>query len=43
MESIKKQIIDWFNGPQDYDQGLQLLQQVSKKRKVIEKALEEGD
>jgi hypothetical protein len=43
MENIKKQIIDWFNGPQDFDQGLNLLQQVSKKNKVRGKLAKRGE
>jgi hypothetical protein len=34
---IKKSIQEWFNGPQDYDKGIDLLQVVSKKAKVIGK------
>jgi hypothetical protein len=34
---IKKKIQDWLNGPQDYDEGMKLLQEVSKKKKVISK------
>lgn len=43
MESIKKQIIAWFNSPQDYDQGLKLLQAVSKKNKIIAKLIKRGE
>jgi hypothetical protein len=34
---IKKSIEKWFNGPQDYHEGIDLLQVVSKKAKVIGK------
>jgi hypothetical protein len=34
---IKKSIGEWFNGPQDYQEGLYLLEQVSKKHKVMAK------
>jgi hypothetical protein len=43
MANIKEQIIDWFNGPQDYNQGIALLQEVSKKNKVIGKLIRRGD
>lgn len=43
MEDIKKEIIDWFNGPQDYDKGMELLQRVSKKNKVIGKMIKRGE
>jgi hypothetical protein len=43
MSNIKEQIIDWFNGPQDYDQGVDLLQEVSNKNKVIKKLLRRGE
>jgi hypothetical protein len=36
---IKKSIQEWFNGPQDYEKGLELLQVVSKKTKVVGKLL----
>jgi hypothetical protein len=34
---IKKSIQEWFNGPQDYEKGLELLQVVTKKSKVLGK------
>lgn len=43
MANIKEQIISWFNGPQDYDQGIKLLQQVSKKNKVLGKLIKRGE
>lgn len=43
MANIKEQIIDWFNSPQDYDQGMALLQVVSKKNKVIGKLIRRGE
>jgi hypothetical protein len=43
MSNIKEQIIDWFNGPQDYDQGVDLLQEVSRKNKVIKKLSRRGE
>ena len=43
MANIKEQITDWFNGPQDYNQGIALLQEVSKKNKVIGKLIRRGD
>jgi len=43
MAELKKQIIDWFHGPQDYDQGMKLLQAVSKKNKIIGKMLKKGN
>jgi hypothetical protein len=43
MADIKKQIIDWFNGPQDYDTGVILLEQVSRKNKVLSKLIRRGE
>ena len=40
---IKKQGIDWFNSPQDYDQGIELLQKTSKKQKVLGKLVKRGE
>jgi hypothetical protein len=40
---LKKEIIDWFNGPQDYQEGILLLQEVSKKQKVLGKLIKRGD
>lgn len=42
MENIKNEIIRWFNGPQDYTEGLRLLEKVSKKNKVISKLVRKG-
>jgi hypothetical protein len=42
MANIKEQIINWFNSPQDYDQGVALLQEVSHKDKVIGKLIRRG-
>jgi hypothetical protein len=42
MANIKEQIINWFNGPQDYDQGIAFLQEVSRKNKVIAKLIRRG-
>jgi hypothetical protein len=42
MANIKEQIINWFNGPQDYDQGVALLQEISHKNKVIGKLIRRG-
>src|ERR1035437_4433542 len=42
MANIKEQIINWFNGPQDYDQGIALLQKVCRKNKIIEKLIKRG-
>ena len=42
MENIKKEIIRWFNGPQDYTEGVRLLERVSKKNKVISKLVRKG-
>jgi hypothetical protein len=40
---LKKEIIDWFNGPQDYQEGILLLQEVTKKQKVLGKLIKRGD
>jgi len=42
MENIKNEIVRWFNGPQDYNEGLRLLEKVSKKNKVISKLVRKG-
>lgn len=42
MPNVKEQIINWFNGPQDYDQGIALLQKVCRKNKIIEKLIKRG-
>lgn len=42
MENIKNEIIRWFNGPQDYTEGLRLLERISKKNKVISKLVRKG-
>ena len=43
VKDIKKQVIDWFNSPQDYDKGLELLQSVSRRNKVIAKLIKRGE
>ncbi len=43
MEDIKKQIIAWFNSPQDYGQGMDLLQRISRKNRVIGKLIKRGE
>jgi hypothetical protein len=43
MEDIRKQIIKWFNGPQDYDQGIELLQRISRKSRVLGKLARRGE
>lgn len=43
MEEIKKQIVAWFNSPQDYDQGMDLLRRISRKNRVIGKLLKRGE
>jgi hypothetical protein len=43
MKNIKEQIIDWFNGPQDFETGVSLLEQVSKKDKVLGKLVRRGE
>ena len=43
MADIKKQIIDWFHGPQDFKSGLQLLKQVTKKDRLFDKLEHRGD
>jgi hypothetical protein len=43
MADIKQQIINWFNGPQDYETGVALLDQVSKKNKVLAKLNRRGE
>lgn len=40
---LKREIIDWFNGPQDYQEGILLLQEVTKKQKVLGKLIKRGD
>lgn len=42
MANIKEQIIAWFNSPQDYDEGVRLLEQVSKKKKILGKLIRRG-
>jgi hypothetical protein len=42
-KDIKKQVINWFNSPQDYDKGLKLLQSVSRRNKVIAKLIKRGE
>jgi hypothetical protein len=39
---MKKQIIEWFYGPQDFDHGIKLLQMVSKKNKILGKLIKRG-
>ncbi len=43
MEEVKKQIIAWFNSPQDYNQGMELLQKISRKNRVIGKLIKRGE
>jgi uncharacterized coiled-coil protein SlyX len=43
MADIKKQIIEWFYESQDYESGLILLEQVSKKNKVLSKLMRKGE
>jgi hypothetical protein len=42
-EDLKSKIIAWFNGPQDFDEGMELLSAVSKKSKVIGKLGKRGE
>lgn len=42
-EDIKKQVIDWFNSPQDYDQGIDLLRKISRRGKIIGKMIRRGE
>lgn len=43
MADIKQQIIDWFNSSQDYEAGVLLLEQTSKKNRVISKLMKRGE
>jgi hypothetical protein len=43
MADIKSEIIAWFNGPQDFDEGILLLKRVSKKDKVLGKLIKRGE
>ncbi len=42
-QNIKEQIIAWFNSPQDFDQGMELLKKVSKKHRIIGKLIKRGE
>jgi len=42
-ENLKKLAIAWFNGPQDYNQGVELLQRVSRKGRVLNKMVRRGE
>ena len=43
MADLRSEVIDWFNGSQDYEQGIMLLEKVSTKNKVLSKLMRRGE